>query len=171
MSAGSFMTHRLGADLADVLAAIAPVNGMLYARPIGDTRVPPNPARPISVLVFLGDADPAVLYCGRIGTSATVTSSDEAFDFWTAANGCSGASPAGTLCSGGSPTALTQHTATGCPSGISVQLYRLIRGVHAYYTNPMNDPTGTPYNPAFNSTTGVRTSEIIWNFFVAHPSA
>jgi poly(3-hydroxybutyrate) depolymerase len=120
--------------------------------------------------MFLGDADAAVLYCGRVGTSATVTSSDEAFDFWRSVNGCSGSTPSGTLCSGGTATALTERAGTGCPSGVDVHLYRLIRGIHAYYTTPMNDPSGTPYNPAFNSTTGIRTTEIIWNFFVAHPA-
>jgi hypothetical protein len=33
----------------------------------------------------------------------------------------------------------------------------------------MNDPAQIPYNPAFDSTVGVTTDDLIWNFFAAHP--
>jgi hypothetical protein len=33
----------------------------------------------------------------------------------------------------------------------------------------MNVAGQTPFNPAFNSTTGLTTDDIIWNFFASHP--
>jgi len=33
----------------------------------------------------------------------------------------------------------------------------------------MNDPKQVPYNPALDSTVGVTTNDLIWNFFASHP--
>jgi hypothetical protein len=37
------------------------------------------------------------------------------------------------------------------------------------YTSPLDVAGQIPFNPDFNSTTGVTTTEILWNFFAAHP--
>jgi polyhydroxybutyrate depolymerase len=59
MSNGGFLSHRIGCELAGVVAAIAPVAGVLG--------LPPDecqPARPVPVLDFHGTADPLVPYDG-----------------------------------------------------------------------------------------------------------
>ena len=64
-SSGAFMTHRMGAEASDLIAAIAPVSGQVEGEPSGGTGVLPFPIlSPISVLDFQGDADPTVPYCG-----------------------------------------------------------------------------------------------------------
>jgi polyhydroxybutyrate depolymerase len=61
-SNGAAMTFRLGADLADRFAAIAPVAGLC---PLPD----PRPARPVPTLFLVGTADPLVpLYGGEVET-------------------------------------------------------------------------------------------------------
>ncbi len=56
ISNGGFMVHRLAADAADMVAAIAPVVGGL-APAIGEKF---NPRQPVSILIIQGDADPIV---------------------------------------------------------------------------------------------------------------
>jgi polyhydroxybutyrate depolymerase len=59
VSNGGGMVARLGCDLSDRLAAVAPVAG-------GYSTLPPClPARPVSVLEIHGGADPVVPYTGR----------------------------------------------------------------------------------------------------------
>jgi poly(3-hydroxybutyrate) depolymerase len=64
---------------------------------------------------------------------------------------------------------VAEKRAIRCSLNTEVVLYKLIGGVHAWYTQPMDDPTRIPYNPKFNSTVGVTTNDLIWNFFAAHP--
>lgn len=62
MSNGALMAHRLGCELADRIAAIAPIAGVLH--------VPPEtcePVRPISVLHVHGTADSVIPYGGGLG--------------------------------------------------------------------------------------------------------
>ncbi|CAN95184.1 MULTISPECIES: extracellular catalytic domain type 1 short-chain-length polyhydroxyalkanoate depolymerase [Sorangium] len=62
MSNGALMAHRLGCELADRIAAIAPIAGVLH--------VPPEtcePVRPISVLHVHGTKDSVIPYGGGPG--------------------------------------------------------------------------------------------------------
>ncbi len=74
MSNGGFMSHRLGCDLADRFAAIAPVAGLNAAASC-------DPARPIPVLQIHGTGDTVVAYTG---VAPTISG-------WVARNGCSDA--------------------------------------------------------------------------------
>src|SRR5260221_564174 len=61
-SNGASMTFRLGAELSDRIAAIAPVAGHYW--PTAST-----PARPVPTLFLIGDHDPLVpLTGGRVDT-------------------------------------------------------------------------------------------------------
>jgi polyhydroxybutyrate depolymerase len=71
MSNGGFISHRLGCDLTDRIAAIAPVAGT-------NVTVSCSPTRPIPVLHFHGTADTTVRY-----SSAPTTVAD-----WARRNGC-----------------------------------------------------------------------------------
>jgi poly(3-hydroxybutyrate) depolymerase len=62
-----------------------------------------------------------------------------------------------------------EKNATNCSAMTEVKLYKLIGGTHTWYTSPMNVAGQVPLNPDFNSTTGITTTEILWNFFAAHP--
>ncbi|MGK4005277.1 PHB depolymerase family esterase [Sorangium sp. So ce1036] len=63
MSNGALMAHRLGCELADTIAAIAPVAGVLHLAP-EDTCAP---TRPVSVLHVHGTEDPSIPYDGGTG--------------------------------------------------------------------------------------------------------
>jgi poly(3-hydroxybutyrate) depolymerase len=50
-----------------------------------------------------------------------------------------------------------------------VKFCRLEGGTHSWYTGPMDVSGQIPYNPDFNSTTGVTEIDVLWNFLVSHP--
>jgi len=141
----------------------------------GDTQahaVPPAIAA-VSVLIFQGDQDSKVPYCGGVQPGgATVASQDATFNYWAgaSANNCSGVDTTAPLCDAqGKITQVVEKDATGCKGSAEVRFYRLIGGGHQWYTTPMNVAGQAPYNPDLNSTTGVTTNDILWNFFIAHP--
>jgi len=167
-SAGAFMAHRAAIELSSRVAAIASVSGTVYGTPFTDQRVAPPAGGPVSVLILHGDADGAVPYCG-ISPNFRYASQDETFDYWAANNGCATLDTTAPLCSRGIPSAVTEKRAANCRSNTEVRIYRLIGGVHTWYTQPMDDPNQVPYNPDLNGTVGVTTDDLIWNFFAAHP--
>ena len=65
ISNGCGMTHRVGCDLADIVAAIAPVEGGYKVPGWDDCK----PARPMPVMTFHGHPDPVVPYNGGPGTA------------------------------------------------------------------------------------------------------
>jgi polyhydroxybutyrate depolymerase len=79
LSNGGAMSHLLACRAADVFAATAPVS-------MGNGTVPCAPARPVSVIMFRGTADPLVPYAGGFIPGAQAD-----FDQWKALDGCAGA--------------------------------------------------------------------------------
>ena len=174
-SSGAAMSHRVGVQLSDLVAAIGVVEGSLDAVSAGDTQthvVPPAMA-PVSVLIFHGDQDAKVPYCGGVQTGgATVASQDQAFNYWVGsmANNCSTIDTAAPLCdASGGISQVVEKDGTGCKSNVEVKFYRLIGGAHQWYLTPMNVAGQIPYNPYLNSISGTTTNDILWNFFAAHP--
>jgi polyhydroxybutyrate depolymerase len=164
-SLGGFMASRVGVDLSDMVAAVAPIAGELW-QSVG----PPIPAEkaPVSTLMINGDADTSVPYCGMSQPYPEATE-DDSFNYWQTQNICKNNSTA--LCSSGKPTSASSKLATGCTSNMVEQQYKLIGAIHKWYTVAMNVPPGTssqPYNPSFNTQTGLTLDDIIWNFFTAH---
>jgi poly(3-hydroxybutyrate) depolymerase len=105
-------------------------------------------------------------------SSPPVASQEDTFDYWagSSADACTTVDTNQSICDGvGTETSLLEKTATGCRGKAEVKFYRLEGGVHLWYTTPMNVLGATPYNPDFNSTTGVTTDDILWNFFSSHP--
>jgi polyhydroxybutyrate depolymerase len=165
-SLGAFMANRVGVELGNVVAAIAPVAGELWQSVGGPV---PHPVAPVSVLMMNGSADASVPYCG-LTTPYPEATEDDTFNYWQTHDLCKQNTAA--LCSGGKPSATTSKTATGCSSSVEVQQYQLVGGIHEWYTVNMNVPPGTstqPYNSKFTTSTGLATDDIIWDFFAAHP--
>ena len=167
-SAGAFMSHRAAVELSSRIAAIASVSGTVYGEPLTSHQVAPQAAGPVSILILHGDVDTSVPYCG-VSPDFRYASQDETFNYWAATNGCGTLNTTTPLCTNGVPSAVTEKRATDCFANTEVTIYKLIGGVHTWYTQPMNDPSQIPYNPDLNSTTGVTTNDLIWNFFAAHP--
>src|SRR5262249_24929945 len=67
MSAGGYMTQRVGVEMSDLVAAIAPVSGTLWVQPDAGDQSPILPTHPVSVLEFHGEKDNAVPFCGGSG--------------------------------------------------------------------------------------------------------
>jgi len=168
LSNGGMMAHRIGVQLSDLVAAIGVIEGTLISP--GDPATVPPAVAPVSVLIIHGDQDPTVPCC----SSPPVASQEDTFDYWAgpSANACTTVDTNQSICDGvGTETSLPEKAATGCRGNTEVRFYRLQGGVHLWYTNPMNVPGVTPYNPDFNSVTGVTTDDILWNFFSTHPKA
>ena len=166
LSNGGLMAHRVGVELSDVVAAIGVVAGTLASSP--SISALPDATQPVSVLMLHGELDDNIPCC-PFRASAT---QDDSFDYWvsTRANACSAVSTPEPICEGPeTPSALLEKHATGCRGGVEVQFYKLQGGGHAWYAAPMNVVGSTPYNPFFDTSTGVTTNDILWNFFVAHP--
>jgi polyhydroxybutyrate depolymerase len=162
ISTGALMAVRAGVEISDLVAAIAPLSGALDNLEASNGVVPAA-AGPVSVLMLHGDLDQTIPYCGN----SSQASQDATFNYWIAADAASTLDTTAALCDGnGNPTAVNEKDATGGALHTEVKFYRLIGAGHfAVYNNaPL-----TPYSPNFNSTTGILTNDIVWNFFAAHP--
>lgn len=165
LSSGALMSHRLGVQLSDLVAAIGVVEGTLFLK--GNPPLVPPAVAPVSVLILHGDQDNTVLYCG----TPFDASQEQSFNYWTgtSADKCSSLDTTAPLCdSRGNISALVEKDATNCSGNAEVKFYKLIGGIHTWYTVPMDVSGQVPFNPDFNSTTGVKTRDILWNFFASH---
>ena len=147
ISNGGMMSYRLACELADRIAAIAPVEGAqdIECRPSG----------PVSVLVFHGTADLLIPYKGgrtpfQIPPVRTDTPVSATVAFWVKQDGCS-ATPKQEETS-----QLRVDTYSGCKDEAGVALYT-IRGGHHWWP-------GVPL-----SRNDVPATDIMWSFFAAHP--
>jgi len=138
MSAGAEMTHRLGIDLSDVIAAIAPVSGAVWD--VNPTPPVPNAAFPVSVLEFHGDLDTSIPYCG----TSKHASVDESVSYWLAQDGM----PPNTtpLCTNGTPTP-NVYSIDFKNGKVEVEFFREVQFAHIYRT---------------------AVDDAIWAFFATH---
>lgn len=156
MSNGGFLAHRLGCELADTFAAIAPVAGVLGVTP-GDCR----PTRPVPVLQFHGTSDNIVPYGGgnpmvNLGIPGTLDfrSVEETIRTWRNLNGCIG-EPVIIYDKG---DAVCEQWAN-CQGGSEVTLCTIDRGGHTW-------PGGVPL-PGGTSK-DISATETMAEFFAAH---
>jgi polyhydroxybutyrate depolymerase len=166
-SNGAMMAHRLGAERADRIAAIAPVAGAYNLEAFA-------PARPVAVLHIHSVDDPRALYKGGIGPpfpGTNVRSShrpvEEGLERWRRHNGCSAQtrvaeSRAGTAATGGANQTATLVAWEGCAPGGRVAHWKLTGVGHAWPGNRRGELReeliGSP-------TTLVSTAEEAWKFF------
>lgn len=151
-SNGAIMAYRLACDLAEQIAAIAPVS----AAPAVNSC---SPSQPVSVIHFHGDADSLNPYEGgeRPNDLPDFMRVEAGIDLWLGLDGC--------------PTQ-EQETQQGdivhrvygpCQGGTAVELYKILGGEHAW-----------PGGEAVSGEIGEPTDEIdatalIWEFFEVHP--
>jgi len=147
ISNGGMMSYRLACEMADRIAAIAPVEGA--------QDVERRPSGPVSVLVFHGTADFLVPYNGgttpfQLGPKRTDASVPWAVGFWVKQDGCS------TTPELEETRRLRIDTYSGCKDGAGMTLYTIKGGHHMW--------PGTRLS--FND---VSATDIMWSFFAAHP--
>jgi polyhydroxybutyrate depolymerase len=168
-SQGGFMCFRLARDLPDLIAAIAPVSGLL-SQDLADGF---SSTVPVSMLMVMGTGDPLVAYGGRDAASprgqkwGALLSAPDTARFFVRLNGCSPAGSTMTL-HGAAPAddIITERTVwTGGRQGTEVRLYTVNGGGHTW-------PGGRRYS-AMRVTGPLAkdfdASAAIWEFFAAHP--
>lgn len=128
-STGSQMVHRVGIEISDLVAAIAPVSEQLEAQLSAPppVLVPGDALAPISVQEWHGTEDTVEPPC-NYGTSSFsgldyyMDTVDDTFNYWVQQNQCTTYQTSQTLCTDGSPTpGLAGNIATGCTNGGEVQ--------------------------------------------------
>ncbi|MCB1685016.1 MAG: PHB depolymerase family esterase [Pseudomonadales bacterium] len=164
MSNGGMMAHRLGLELSDRIAAIAPVVGALF----GD-EVPPATYQPVASLMIIGATDAIVPGAGgplagrgdsrrriaRRPEDRDTISARAAADFWAGANGCG--------------VAVQQTTAAAdmlsypdCQDDAEVVLVTVADNGHAWPGGRPGRAEADPPTMAWNA------SEEMWRFFARH---
>jgi polyhydroxybutyrate depolymerase len=148
MSNGGFLSHRLACEAADVIAAVAPVAGVLGIEPEDCV-----PSRPIPVIHFHGTADPLVPVEG----ADSVPSVAESTEGWIERNDCSG-EPRVTYEEG----LATCETVDRCSDGVSVTLCLAEGAGHCWLGQPCRLPG------LGEATTDIDANEVMWELFEAH---
>lgn len=156
MSNGAMVSHRVGIELSDRIAAIAPVVGTVF----GDEARPRNA---VSALMINGLLDKNVPNAGgptggrpEAWDGTPTRPALEQATFWAAANGCA-------------PTPRPQDQAAyiryshDCAAGTAVELYIVKDNGHAWPGGRSGSRLGdTP-------STSLDATDVIWRFFAAHP--
>lgn len=150
MSNGGMMSHRLGAEFSDIIAAIAPVTGTIGGRyNNGPLYIIPEPENPVSVIIFHGTKDPLVPYDG----STNFISVNESVSFWVEHNNCD-TTPQINISESGN---IITRTYTNGSNNTEVVLYTIVDGGHEWF--------GSEYFPPSEIT----ATDLIWDFFTKHP--
>lgn len=142
ISNGGFMSLRLGLELSDRIAAVAPVTATLPVVHAGK-----QPAHPVGLLVINGTRDPLVPYEGGevrvLGRGrGRILSTRETIQHWVSALACPG-EPEVTQVPDADPrdgTRTVRKAWAACAGGAHVCLYRVEEGGHTW-------PGGKPYLP------------------------
>lgn len=168
VSNGGIFAHRLGCELADVLAGIGPVIGAMPSRLMSACR----PAEPISIMAIQGDADPFIPIHGGeegwqsgLGDGGLLESAESTRVFWARKNDCSDPPDViqipPTVQDG---TRVTTSTYARCANGVEVQ-YHVVEGMgHVWPPKPAQAP-----RISGPSSQNLNASEVIWEFFKSHP--
>jgi len=168
ISNGAIMSNRLGCELSDKIAAIAPVAGNIPQK----TASTWSPSRAVAVLIINGTEDPLVPYNGGDVSFLSlkrgkVISVDETVKFWVARDGCPAAPETKQLphLNPNDSTSTTVERYAGCRDGTEVILYKVNGGGHTW-------PGGLQYmseNFIGKTSRDFSATETIWQFFKLHP--
>ncbi len=168
ISNGGMMSHRLGCELSQKIAAISPVASNI---PVNMASVW-SPSRPVPILIINGTADPLERWEGgeiRLGrrTFGVVLSVADTVKFWVEKNQCS-SPPVITQLPDKDPsdgTTVRTEAYGDCQDSAEVVLYAIEGGGHIW-------PGGSQYLPEAiigKTSQEFNASEVIWQFFKEHP--
>ncbi|HEX8992814.1 MAG TPA: PHB depolymerase family esterase [Anaerolineales bacterium] len=149
ISNGGGMVDRIGCNMADLIAAIAPDSGAY------NFWKDCNPSRPMPVLAFHGLDDNVVPYDGGIPTSMEPPIEQWAAG-WASRDGCASI-PVVTVPGQG----VTVRSWPGCQGGAQVILYTLANHGHSW--------PGSAVMPPSITSQAVNATDLMWDFFQRHP--
>lgn len=154
ISNGGMMTFRIGRELSDIVAAIAPIQGCMY----------PSKAdmdSPISVVMFHGTKDSIIRYDGgtgsKFGYKVTSQSVADTIKYWVTHNGCKQEPLTETKGN------IVKDLYTGGKNGTEVCLYTLKGGGHYWPGGRRCTIFGDKPTKEFSAT------EAMVKFFKEHP--
>jgi polyhydroxybutyrate depolymerase len=152
-SNGGFMTHRLAADLPELLASVAVVEGAIAVSSDGGKTFGTlgRSHGPIPIMMVHGKSDDAIKYYGGQGGHAFVKPVADAVAYWTRANGCKGKPASKTSAEGNVTDAYLD-----CQDGSAVILVSTAQGEHQW--------------PTSDNAAKLAGTDTIWAFFKAHPA-
>ncbi|MCJ7655502.1 MAG: phospholipase [Dehalococcoidia bacterium] len=168
ISNGGMMSHRLGCELSQKIAAISPVAGNIQVSKASVW----SPSRPLPVLIINGTDDPLVpgaggdIHFGKTELGEVLSVADTV-KFWASQDECS-ASPTITQLPDKDPsdgTTVRKEVYGGCQDGVEVVLYAIEGGGHTW-------PGGLQYLPESvigKTSREFNAGEVIWQFFKEHP--
>jgi polyhydroxybutyrate depolymerase len=140
MSNGGFMSHRLACEASDLVAAVAPVDGLLGVPSSSCT-----PGRNVPMIHFYGTADPLVEYDFAIQTN----------DHWVSTYACTDAAPEVTYMQG----TATCETWDECAGGAKVTFCSMEGMGHCWPGQSFCPPS------LGASTTDISANAEMWAFF------
>ena len=166
ISGGAMMTYRLGAELSDRIAAIAPIAGSIgglgFVPERNDSLIPyiiPNPISPLPVITFHGLQDESVPYAGGWkqvfdwGSNdlwVYIVSVNESVSFWVEHNNCDPIPQVETSESG----RMIIKTYMNGTDNSEFVLVTYVEGNHEWFKSP-------PHEMSVN--------DLVWDFFEQHP--
>jgi len=128
MSSGAQMSERVGVDISDLVAAIAPTSGQLVGQQVPPPGLPGNALAPVAVQEWHGTTDTELPPCNYgttvySGVTFTLDTVDDTFNYWVKQNSCTSLQTSQTLCLSGSANPnVTGNIATSCSaSNVEVQ--------------------------------------------------
>ncbi len=167
ISNGGMMTYRLGAELSDIFAAIAPVAASIGGQPSENESLwrIPEPIQSVSVIVFHGTNDTRIPYDGGRPTANdtkgafSYMSVNQSIAFWVDGNHCNN-NPSSNISISGH---IICDTYADGDNDTDVVLYTIINGGHAW-------PGGKQARSnADIPTDEISATDLIWSFFEDHP--
>jgi polyhydroxybutyrate depolymerase len=162
-SDGGFMDFQLGCNMANRIAAIAPV-GAEMPKALEDM-CKNWTFRPVPLLMINGTEDPVHSYKGRSTQPPTLSAEDTVKD-WAKTASCAGKPRHDTLqpkSSGDLKTEVDDYT--DCSQGSEAVLYSVVDGGHFW---PGGEAPYLPANRVGKTNADLDANEVIWKFFAAH---
>ena len=157
LSNGGMLAYRVGCELGDLFAAIAPVAGALNS---DDCRVGPR----VSVIVFHGMDDKHVRFEGGVPVTAfdrhkrADNSVRFAMEVWTQRDKCE-SEPVHVR------KASVIHASFACADGTAVELYAIEGQGHAW----PGGQKGIRFGNVDSPTNEISATDLMWDFFARHP--
>lgn len=166
ISNGGIMAYRVGAELSDIIAAIAPVAAQIGGQATEEEKLwrIPEPKYPVSVIAINGMNDSRVPYDGgRPENNDTAVyswmSTNESISFWVEQNQCN-SFPERNVSESGN---IIIDTYAGGRNDTKVRLVSIVHGTHCWPGGNKGWENGDEPIQELNAT------DIIWDFFRHHP--
>ena len=166
ISNGGIMAYRVGAELSDIFAAVAPVAAQIGGQATETAKIwqIPEPEFPVSVIAFNGMNDTRVPYYGGrpLNGSAHVyswMSTNESISFWVEQNKCN-STPETNISESGN--IIIDSFSDGL-NNTEVKLVTIVDGTHSWPGGKKGWSGGPEPNQEISAT------DMMWDFFKDHP--